>query len=164
GWHVFVHEAECVRATGADRIPRDRHLQRAPEGDPRAEERAAAGREQPALYLWKPERRVRRRDDHVAPEEQLEAAGERGRVRRADEGDGDRALGQPQERPAGVVVTETRVLTGGEGPQVHAGAEGTVTGAGEDEGPDLRIRLGVDDRAADAPGGLRGQGVAAVAG
>src|SRR5262249_31380407 len=55
-----------------------------------------------------------------------------------------------------------RVLTGGEGPQVHAGAEGTVTGAGEDEGPDLRIRLGVDDRAADAPDELRGQGVAGV--
>src|SRR5262249_23936697 len=97
---------------------------------------------------------VRRRDDHVAPEEQLEAAGERGRVRRADEGDGDRALGQPQERPAGVVVTETRVLTGGEGPQVHAGAEGTGTGAGEDEGPDLRIRLAVDERGADAPDAL----------
>ncbi len=61
-------------------------------------------------------------------------------------------LDQPEEPAAGLVVAEARLLTGGERPQVHARAEGPVAGAGEDDGTDLGIGLGVDDRRADARG------------
>ena len=157
-----VHQAEVVGTLGADRISGEGHLQGDAQADPRAEECAAPGREQPALHLGEPELRFGRRDDHVASEQQLETTGQRGAVGGTYERDRDGAFGQTQESSAGVVVTETRLLTGGEGTQVHAGAEGAVAGAGEDDGADVGIGLGVDDRGPDAPDQLRGQRVPRV--
>ena len=133
-----------------------------PSGDLRAEERAASGGEQPALHLGQPELCRGRGDDHVASEQQLEAAGDGGAVGGTDDGDRGVTLDQPGEPPAGLVVAQARLLTGGEGAQVHAGAEGPVAGAGEDDGADLGIPLGFDDRGADAPDDLRGQRVPRV--
>ena len=117
--------------------------------DPRAEEGPISPRKQPALDLGQPELRLRRGDDHVAPEEQLEAAGERRGVRGADHRDDDLALHQTLEGVHHVAVDGT-LLAAGEAAQVHTRAESPVAGAGEDEGPDLRVRLGLFDRLREA--------------
>src|ERR1019366_5230666 len=97
--------------------------------------------------------------DDVAGEEQLEAPGHCGGVRRADHRHRDLASDQPAEaRHVPRVVVRLEVAAG-EVPQVHAGAEGAVPGAGEHEGADLRIRFRVHDGRADAPDQCAVQGV-----
>ena len=95
----------------------------------------------PRFTSGKPELRVCRSDDDVAAEQQLEPAGERAAVRRADDGHRDVAVEQPH-----VVGRDHRAVLGRRhvvarvGPQVHARAERAVAGAGDDDAPGSRGR------------------------
>ena len=151
----------CVGARGGDRIAGERHLERDAQRDPRAEERAAAGREQPALHLGQAELRVLRRDDHVAAEQQLEAAGDGGAVGRADERHGRHALEQPIERArrrrrrrvpkASPAANARRSM-----PAQNARSPVPVSTTARMSG----VSLGVDDGSADRPDQLGRQRVA----
>jgi hypothetical protein len=57
---------------------------------------------------------------------------------------------QAEEAVGGLGAAAGRCLAAGEGLQVHAGAEGAVAGPGEDDRPDLGVRIGVVHRPADA--------------
>ena len=96
---------------------------------------------------------LRRGDAQVAPERQLDPAGQAPAVDR-----GDRRLGRGQagrtHRPVRVVDVEVHRL------QVGAGAEGLAAGAGEDEHAGALVGLEVHQPLAE---GLRGGGVDRVA-
>ncbi len=103
-----------------------------------------------------------RRDDHVAAEQQLEAAGDGGAVGRADEWHSDTTLEEPMERVRDVVVAESEGVAGRERAQVHAGTERAIAGAGEHEGAYIGIAFRVDDGSADRPDEFGRQRVACL--
>ena len=119
----------------------------------------------PRFTSGRPNSGLGRGDDHVAAEQQLEAAGHGGGVGRADD-----RRSRPRRRAslaeAGDASASSALddlVAAGERAQVHAGAEGPVAGAGEHDGPDVGVGLGRDDGAApSAPSSARRERVAGL--
>ena len=119
------------RAAGEDQLQGAAHADRA-----RQPLRAAVDQRHAPAALEETEGRLGRGDAQVAPERQLDSAGEAPAVDR-----GDRRLGRGEagraHRPVRVVDVEVHRL------QVGAGAEGLAAGAGEDEDAGALVGLEV---------------------
>ena len=102
GGHDPVHQAEGVGTRAAViGSPSTVISSATASGTPlREPDRAARGREQPALHLGEPEHRVLGRDDEVARERDLEPAGEGGAVDRGDDRLGDLTFDEAGEAAA----------------------------------------------------------------
>jgi len=117
----------------------------------------AAAREHADAHMGVGEDRPLRTDQEVAAERQVKAAGERPAVDRAD----DRRTHGTGRRDAVMVrdeVEETLAVCGGL-LEIDAGAEGRVR-AGQDDGPDARVRVGVAQRRVQRDEQLAAKGVA----
>ena len=138
GGHDLVDEAEGVGPLGVDgvaghgQLERDGHRQ--PLGHP---DQAAGAGDQPPLGLGDAEGGVLGGDHQVAREHDLEAAGQRRAVDGGDDRLGEVALGQPAE--AAARPHDVPALAAAEGLEVHAGAEGLVAAAGDDDDPAVGV-------------------------
>ena len=150
GRHEVVDHAEPVRLLGAEPLAGEHQLggpgrrQR-----PRQPEQPAGRRDDAPGHLGEPELRVRRRDDEVAGQDQLGAAGQREAGHRGDHRLGARVAHPPGE-PA-LLGGELGPAAGGQRLEVGAGAE-VGPRAGEDRDPDLRIGLERRRRLAELAG------------
>ncbi len=169
----LVDEPPAVRLAGVDDPAGEDHLERpAHADDPRQPLGAAVDQRHAEPALGEPEPGVGRRDPQVAPERELEPAGQapagdRGdrRLRGRQPAEPERAVGTLVEPGGdlrlGVVAGERGALLG-DRLQVGAGAERLRPLAGEDEDAGLVVGLEAVEALAQQVGRLVVDGVAAL--
>lgn len=160
GRHDGVDQPDLIGAGGVDELSAQGHLEGDGQRDPGADLGAPTGREEPALDLRQAEAGLTGGDDHVAPEQQLEPTGHRGRVGRPHHRHADPSPEEAQVCVRRLAGARSRYVPAGEGPQIHARGERALTGSGEDDGPDVRGGLGLEDGGPEIGEQPRGQGVA----
>ena len=153
-----VDDPDRVRALGGDRVAGERQLHREVVRDPlREPDQRAGGGDQPALDLRDADLRVARRDDQVAGERDLEAAGDREALDRRD----DRLLRRPLRDAREAAALRVGPLAGHERLQVHPGAE-RAAGAREDRHAQVVVAVEAVQRGGHALGHRRVDGVAGL--
>ena len=150
--HDMVHESEAVRFVGVDEVPRQAHLLRAPQPHRHRQKHAhATPGDDPDASVGVAEERPLRRDQEVAPERELQAAGHASAVDRADHRLRHRPhrfdrVG-PTALDGGIAASAREVRTPrAELLEVESGAERGV-GSGEHHDVDIDGGLGCRERA-----------------